>query len=68
MMRVLGRLTSINVRKVVWALDVLDQLYEREDWGLPLRDPKVPEFLDVGEQCDSPLSGRQGRERPVVAA
>lgn len=45
MVRVLGRVTSINVRKVLWALDELGVEYEREDWGLPLRDPKVPEFL-----------------------
>ena len=45
MMRVLGRVTSINVRKVLWALDELGIGYEREDWGLPIRDPKVPEFL-----------------------
>lgn len=55
MMRVLGRLTSINVRKVVWALDVLDQLYEREDWGLPLRDPKVPEFLSLNPNGTIPV-------------
>src|SRR5690606_5379370 len=44
-LRVLGRVTSINVRKVLWALDELGVAYEREDWGLPLRDPRAPEFL-----------------------
>lgn len=44
-LRVLGRVTSINVRKVLWALDELGLAYEREDWGQPLRDPKAPEFL-----------------------
>ncbi len=44
-MKVLGRTTSINVRKVLWMLDELDVPYGREDWGLPLRDPAVPEFL-----------------------
>ena len=42
MLKVLGRVTSINVRKVLWALDELGLAYEREDWGMPLRDPKVP--------------------------
>jgi glutathione S-transferase len=44
-LRVLGRVTSINVRKVLWALDELGLDYEREDWGQPLRDPRTPEFL-----------------------
>ncbi|SMQ74455.1 glutathione S-transferase [Devosia lucknowensis] len=44
-MRVLGRVTSINVRKVLWALEEMGLAYEREDWGLPLADPNVPEFL-----------------------
>ncbi len=45
MTQVLGRVTSINVRKVLWMLDELGESYERTDWGLPLRDPNVPEFL-----------------------
>lgn len=43
--KVLGRVTSINVRKVLWALDELGVGYEREEWGIPLRDPRAPEFL-----------------------
>ncbi len=45
MLKVLGRQTSINARKVLWALDELGEPYEQQDWGLPLRDPHVPEFL-----------------------
>lgn len=45
MLKVLGRVTSINTRKVLWALDEMGIPYEREDWGKPLRDPNVPEFL-----------------------
>jgi glutathione S-transferase len=45
MLKVLGRKTSINVRKVLWTADELGLGYEREDWGMPLRDPKVPDFL-----------------------
>ncbi|MBE7733166.1 glutathione S-transferase family protein [Devosia faecipullorum] len=55
MMRVLGRLTSINVRKVVWALEAIDQPYEQEDWGMPLRDPKVPEFLALNPNGQVPV-------------
>ncbi|MFD2647230.1 glutathione S-transferase family protein [Devosia albogilva] len=54
-MKVLGRVTSINVRKVLWALDELALPYEREDWGLPLRDPKVPEFLALNPNGQVPV-------------
>lgn len=55
MTRVLGRVTSINVRKVLWALDELGEAYEREDWGLPLRDPNVPEFLALNPNGTVPV-------------
>lgn len=54
-LRVLGRVTSINVRKVLWTLDELELRYEREDWGLPLRDPKVPEFLALNPNGQVPV-------------
>ncbi len=54
-MKVLGRVTSINVRKVLWALDELELGYEREDWGLPLRDPKVPEYLALNPNGQVPV-------------
>ena len=55
MLRVLGRVTSINVRKVLWALDELGLAYNREDWGLPIRDPKVPEFLALNPNGQVPV-------------
>jgi glutathione S-transferase len=55
MLKVLGRMTSINVRKVLWALEELGLAYEREDWGLPLRDPKVPEFLALNPNGQVPV-------------
>ena len=55
MVRVLGRVTSINVRKVLWALDELGISYEREDWGLPIRDPKVPEYLALNPNGSVPV-------------
>jgi glutathione S-transferase len=45
MLKVLGRITSINARKVLWAADEMGLTYEHEVWGRPHRDPKVPEFL-----------------------
>jgi glutathione S-transferase len=55
MLRVLGRVTSINVRKVLWALDELGLAYEREDWGMPIRNPKVPEFLALNPNGQVPV-------------
>lgn len=55
MTRILGRVTSINVRKVLWALDELGEAYDREDWGLPNRDPKVPEFLALNPNGQVPV-------------
>jgi glutathione S-transferase len=55
MIKILGRVTSINVRKVLWALDELGLAYEREDWGLPLRDPKIPEFLVLNPNGQVPV-------------
>ena len=47
MLRILGRITSINARKVLWAADEMGLQYEHEVWGRPHRDPKVPEFLKM---------------------
>jgi glutathione S-transferase len=55
MLKILGRVTSINVRKVLWALDELDLAFAREDWGMPLRDPKVPEFLALNPDGQVPV-------------
>lgn len=52
---ILGRVTSINVRKVLWAADEIGLSYEREDWGLPLRDPAVPEFLKLNPNAQVPV-------------
>jgi glutathione S-transferase len=55
MLKLLGRTTSINVRKVLWALDELNMAYEREDWGLPIRDPKTPEFKALNPNAQVPV-------------
>ena len=44
-MKLLGRLASINVRKVMWTAAQLDLDLEREDWGPGFRSPKEPEYL-----------------------
>lgn len=45
MLQILGKASSINVRKVLWTCSELGLSYEREDWGAGFRSPEVPEFL-----------------------
>lgn len=45
MLTILGRVNSINVRKVLWLCGELGLDYEREDWGQGFRDANAPEFL-----------------------
>ena len=54
-LRILGRTTSINVRKVLWAADLIGIAYENEPWGLPVRDPNVPEFLALNPNGQVPV-------------
>lgn len=55
MLKILGRESSINVRKVLWTLDELRLPYEREDWGLPIRSPYVAEFLKLNPNAQVPV-------------
>ena len=55
MLKVMGRRTSINVRKVLWTAGELGIPYEREDWGLPHRDPKTAEFLALNPNAQVPV-------------
>lgn len=44
-MKLLGRLTSINVRKVLWTAAQLGLTLDREDWGAGFRSPQEPGYL-----------------------
>lgn len=55
MLRILGRVTSINVRKVLWAADEMRLDYEQEIWGKPYRDPKTAEFLALNPNGTVPV-------------
>jgi glutathione S-transferase len=55
MLTILGRETSLNARKLLWAADEMGLAYQREDWGLPLRDPSVPEFLALNPNGTVPV-------------
>ncbi|MBV8653807.1 MAG: glutathione S-transferase [Alphaproteobacteria bacterium] len=41
----LGKASSINVRKVLWLCEELGLAVEREDWGSGFRATETPEFL-----------------------
>ncbi|WP_186206090.1 glutathione S-transferase family protein [Burkholderia gladioli] len=45
MLNILGKIPSINVRKVLWTCAELQLPFEREDWGAGFRSPNTPEFL-----------------------
>jgi glutathione S-transferase len=53
--RVLGRLTSINVRKVMWTAAQLGLAVEREDWGAGFRSPQQAEFLALNPNALIPV-------------
>jgi glutathione S-transferase len=44
-LQLLGKATSINVRKVLWTCSELGLAVQREDWGSGFRDTQVPQFL-----------------------
>lgn len=45
MLRILGKASSINVRKVLWTCAELQIPFEREDWGSGFRSTQTAEFL-----------------------
>ncbi len=55
MLTVLGRETSINVRKVLWCVAELGIPIIREDWGLPLRDPREARLLALNPNAQVPV-------------
>ena len=45
MLKILGKASSINVRKVLWTCAELELPFEREDWGSGFRATDTPEYL-----------------------
>lgn len=54
-MRILGKISSINVRKVVWTCAELGIAYEREDWGKGFASTHTPEFLALNPNAQVPV-------------
>jgi glutathione S-transferase len=55
MLRILGRLSSINVRKVVWTCREAGIDFVREDWGQGFRSPAEPEFQALSRKALVPV-------------
>lgn len=55
MLRVLGKASSINVRKVLWTCAELEIPFEREDWGSGFKSTHAPEFLALNPNAMVPV-------------
>lgn len=55
MLRILGKVSSINVRKVLWTCAELDLPFAREDWGSGFRSTDSPEFLALNPNAMVPV-------------
>lgn len=55
MLQLLGRSSSINVRKVQWLCGEIGVPYEREDWGTGFRSTREPEFLALNPNALIPV-------------
>jgi glutathione S-transferase len=55
MVRILGKASSINVRKVLWTATELGVSFEREDWGSGFRSTQEPEFLALNPNAMVPV-------------
>ncbi|MEE1925208.1 glutathione S-transferase [Pseudomonas sp. 148P] len=55
MIRILGRASSINVRKVLWTCVELGIPFEREDWGSGFQPTDAPDFLALNPNAMIPV-------------
>ncbi len=55
MLKILGKATSINVRKVLWLCDELELPHDLEEWGSGHRSPHDPAFLALNPNALVPV-------------
>jgi glutathione S-transferase len=55
MLRILGKPTSINVRKVLWLCEELRLDYDLETWGKGFRSTRDPAFLALNPNATVPV-------------
>ncbi|MFL1418304.1 glutathione S-transferase family protein [Pseudomonas fildesensis] len=54
-LKILGRASSINVRKVLWTCHELGIDYVREDWGIGFKPTQSAEFLALNPNAQVPV-------------
>jgi glutathione S-transferase len=54
-LKVLGKASSINVRKVLWTCAVIGIAYDREDWGAGFRSTATDEFRKLNPNALVPV-------------
>ncbi len=54
-LRILGKISSINVRKVLWTCDEIGIAYVREDWGLGFSSTSQSAFLALNPNGQVPV-------------
>lgn len=55
MLRILGKATSINVRKVLWTCAELGEPYELEEWGSGFKETDTAAFLALNPNALVPV-------------
>jgi glutathione S-transferase len=55
MLRILGKASSINVRKVLWTCAELGLPFERKDWGAGFQPTRQPAFLALNPNAMVPV-------------
>lgn len=55
MLRILGKATSINVRKVLWTCAELAIPFEQENWGAGFKSTADPDFLALNPNAMVPV-------------
>ncbi|MCR8718625.1 glutathione S-transferase [Pseudomonas syringae] len=60
MLKILGKASSINVRKVLWTCAELGIPFERQDWGSGFRETNTPEFTALNPNAMVPVIDDDG--------
>jgi glutathione S-transferase len=55
MLKLLGKSSSINVRKVLWACAEMGIVIEQEQWGSGFKDTHTPQFLKLNPNAMVPV-------------
>ncbi|RMT77816.1 Glutathione S-transferase protein [Pseudomonas viridiflava] len=55
MLRILGKASSINVRKVLWTCAELEVPFEQQDWGSGFRETNTSEFKALNPNSMVPV-------------